>query len=63
MNYDKELGFGTAQLGQSVSLIRSLNESGTSSVEMPGVSPVPKKQITNFYKRSQLIFVDYPMTN
>lgn len=37
--YDKELGFGTAQLGQSVSLFRSLGSDKNHSVEMPGSEP------------------------
>lgn len=37
--YDKVLGFGTARLGQSASIIRSLGSEKISSVEMPGNEP------------------------
>lgn len=37
--YDKESGFGTATLGQSVSIIRSLGSEKIHSVEMPGNEP------------------------
>jgi len=30
-------------------------------VEMPGVSPVPKKQINNVYKRSQSILFHFSL--
>lgn len=37
--YDRETGFGTAQMGQSANLIRSLGSRKTSNVEMPGSGP------------------------
>ena len=41
--YDKISGFGTANLGQSAELIRSLGSEKIPSVEMPGIEPGSKR--------------------